>query len=580
MIRTLMRLVPTSAKPLLGKYVGLLVAAVITRAGACVTLIPVLDRLLGPDPSAARSWVLVFVIIAAANAAVTHRLGRTGFALGLEVMTDLQYRLIDHLGEVPLGWPTGNRRASTQRVLSSSGQEVTQTIGNLVTPLAVAVGLPIAISLGLIGVAWQLGVAALVAVPLLLGAWWGANLASARADAEFSESVTQLDDRVLEFARAQRTLRGARRADPDTSAAGRALEDQHVATISLLRWSLPGQLLFSIASQLALLVLAITALWLLRTGEVSVPEAIGLVVVAVRFLEPFTTLGELSPAIGSAKVTLGGIAAVLDAPTLEARSPTHRSTSSSNAPEVRMNGVRFTYPGASTAAIDGVDLVAPAGATTAIVGPSGAGKSTLLGLIARFHDPDEGSVFIGDDDVRDLPPGDLYAELSMVFQNPYLFEGTIAANVTAGRPEADSQQLDEAATSARVDEIVERLPSGWETPVGEGGVALSGGERQRVGIARALVKQATLLLVDEATSSLDPANERAVADALASGRGQRTTLVVAHRMRTIEAAEHIVFVDDGRVIESGTREELLASGGRFADFHRDRSASETWTLSH
>src|SRR5690606_34942894 len=128
------------------------------------------------------------------------------------------------------------------------------------------------------------------------------------------------------------------------------------------------------------------------------------------------------------------------------------------------------------------------------------------------------------------------------------------------------------------DEIVERLPAGWDTQVGEGGVALSGGERQRVGIARALVKPATLLLVDEATSSLDPANEAAVADAIAAGRGRRTTLVVAHRMRTISSADHIVFIDGGRVVEAGPRDELLAAGGRFAAFHRDRTAGESWTM--
>lgn len=129
-----------------------------------------------------------------------------------------------------------------------------------------------------------------------------------------------------------------------------------------------------------------------------------------------------------------------------------------------------------------------------------------------------------------------------------------------------------------MDEIVERLPAGWDTPVGEGGVALSGGERQRVGIARALLKRAPLLLVDEATSALDPENERAVADALAAGRGRCTTLVVAHRMGTIERADHVVFVDGGRVVESGPREELLARDGRFADFHREQLASGAWTL--
>jgi ATP-binding cassette subfamily B protein IrtB len=577
-IRTLLGLVPDHARALRRRFVALLAVTVAFRAATCVLLIPVLARLFSDDPGAAWGWIGVFTVAAAIQAVAQHRLARTGFDLGLTIMEEYQHRLVDHVARVPVGWLAGTRRAQAQRSIAATAPEVAQTMGNLVTPLVVAVALPPAIAVGLVFVAWPLGLAALVASPLLLAAWWGATRCSKRADAEFAESVSEVDDRIVEFARAQRALRGARRTDPDRSAAGIALAQQHSATIRLLRWSVPGQLLFSVASQLALLALAVVALDLLRRGEVSVPEAVAMLVVVVRFLEPFTNLAELAPALQSSATTLRGIDDLLATPALTAREGTSPADTSNGAPEVRLEGVRFRHASAETDAVVDLDLVAPAGATTAIVGPSGAGKSTVLGLVGRFHDVADGRVLVGGRDVRDVEPDLLYADLSVVFQDVYLFEGTMRDNVLVGDPEATEADLDEVAALARVDEIVGRLPRGWDTSVGEGGVALSGGERQRVGIARALLKDASLLLVDEATSALDPENEKAVADALAQGRGRRTTIVVAHRMRTIDQADHVVFLDQGRVVEAGPRADLLARDGRFAAFHRERAASAVWTI--
>lgn len=579
MIRILLGLVPDHGRPQVRRYAGLLALALVARAALCVLLVPVLGRLFSADPGDAWPWIGVFSLVALVHAVAQHRLARQGFELGLTVMGEFQHRLVDHLPALPLGWFSGTRRAAAQRTISATAPEVAQTLGNLVTPLMLAVALPPAIGVGLLFVAWPLGLAAIAVSPLLLAAWWAGNRCSKRADAAFAASVAEVDDRVLEFARAQRTLRGSRQADPDRSAAGRAIDAQHVATVSLLRWSIPGELLFAVASQLALLGLALVALDLLRRGEVSVAEAVALLVVVVRFLEPFSNLAELAPALQSSATTLRGIEELLGAPALGARAEFATGAGrAEGAPEVVLDEVTFRHPGADADAIDRLDLVAPAGATTAIVGPSGAGKTTLLGLVGRFHDVDGGRVLVGGRDVRGVEPAELYADLSAVFQDVYLFEGSIRDNVLVADPTASDARLAEVAALARVDEIVDRLPDGWDTAVGEGGVALSGGERQRVGIARALLKDAPLLLVDEATSALDPENEEAVVAALSAGRGHRTTLVVAHRMRTIEQADHVVFVDGGRVVESGSRDDLLARGGRFAAFHRERAESSTWTI--
>jgi ATP-binding cassette subfamily B protein len=238
--------------------------------------------------------------------------------------------------------------------------------------------------------------------------------------------------------------------------------------------------------------------------------------------------------------------------------------------------VRFGY--AATPVLDGVDLRIPAGSTTALVGPSGAGKTTVTKLVARFFDVDAGSVRIGGVDVREISTAELERNVSLVFQDTYLFDGSIEDNIRIGFPGASAQQVREAARRARVDTIAERLPGGWSARVGEGGRLLSGGERQRVAIARALVKDAPIVLLDEATSALDAANEAAVHEALAElGRG-RTLLVIAHRLTTIAGADQIAVLDGGRVVEQGRHGELLAEGGRYARLWAERERARGWRL--
>jgi ATP-binding cassette subfamily B protein len=240
--------------------------------------------------------------------------------------------------------------------------------------------------------------------------------------------------------------------------------------------------------------------------------------------------------------------------------------------EVRFEDVSFSHEGRDRS-LEHVSFVCPAGKTTAIVGPSGAGKSTVLKLLFRFFDPASGRVAIDGQDVKAVTQDSLREALGLVPQDVVLFNDTIRYNIAYGAPEADFARLRDSAGQAQLLEFIESLPHGWETRVGERGLKISGGEKQRVGIARVMLKDPPILILDEATSSLDSRTEAGVQEALEAAARGRTTIVVAHRLSTIAGADQIVVLKDGRVAEIGRHADLVARGGEYAELWR-RQAEE------
>jgi subfamily B ATP-binding cassette protein MsbA len=234
--------------------------------------------------------------------------------------------------------------------------------------------------------------------------------------------------------------------------------------------------------------------------------------------------------------------------------------------EIRFDNVRFSY-GHDMEALKGVTLDIPAGKTVALVGASGAGKSTIMNLIPRFYDATSGAVRIDGQDVRDVTLVSLRSAIGLVSQEVSLFDDTVRANIAYGRFGASEAEIEAAAAAAAADDFIRALPEGYDTPVGEHGVKLSGGQRQRLSIARAMLKNAPILLLDEATSSLDTESERQVQTALKTLMRGRTTLVIAHRLSTVIAADIIYVIDEGRVVERGNHAELLRRDGAYARLH-------------
>ncbi|MFB6396201.1 ABC transporter ATP-binding protein [Polymorphospora lycopeni] len=576
MIRTLVRLLPPDQRRRAAGHTALTVVGVILRAVGAVLLVPLVAALFGPDPGRAWPWVGALTAVTVVGWVVDASVARIGFDLGYGLLNNAQHTIADRLTRIQLTWFTADNTATARQAIAATGPDLFGIIVYLVTPLIGAIALPVIIGLALLAISVPLGLAALAGVPVLLGAFWAAGRITRAADRTAGERNTSLTERIVEFARNQQALRAARRAEPARSVVGATLESQHGAAMRLVLMQIPGQLLFSLASQIALVLLAGTTTVLAVRGDLGIPEAIALIVVIARYLEPFAALGGLSPGIETATTTLRRMHAVLNAPV-----PTGGTADGSvptGAPRIRLDAVEFRYDPDGPPVLDGLDLTFEPGSTTAIVGPSGSGKSTVLALLAGLHTPSSGAIRIGDADVATLDPDARRRLVSVVFQHPYLFGGTVRDNILAGDTSADADRVALAAALARVDELTARLPDGEETVVGEAGTALSGGERQRVSIARALLKPAPVLLLDEATSALDTENEIAVVRALTDDPVPRTRVIVTHRPGSIRHADRVVLIENGRVIEDGPVDELLAAGGRFAQFWQQQESVAGWRI--
>ena len=401
---------------------------------------------------------------------------------------------------------------------------------------------------------------------------------AADAEIELERAATGVASRAIELGQAQPVLRAAGHAD-GTPRMRAALED-HRETYrdGMRRARQPFFVYTGVVVGGFVAVLALAA-WLMLSKRVDVGAAIAMLVLAARFLQPLGNLIDLIGALRAMTNQITRIEELLATPTLPASAD---PVSGIETASVEFSHVTFTYPGGEAPALRDVTLRCLPGTTTALVGPSGSGKTTVTRLIARFFDVDTGAVLVGGVDVRELDPGVLLDEIAIVFQDVYLFDDTIENNLLLAHPTATRDELEQAAGAARLDEVIERLPDDWRTRVGEAGAQLSGGERQRVAIARAILKRARIVLVDEASSALDPENEAAITRAIANlgDDPDRTVLVIAHRHATLAAADHVVSLDGGRVVETSTPAELLRTGGAFARLSRQYERARHWRIAN
>jgi ATP-binding cassette subfamily C protein CydD len=355
------------------------------------------------------------------------------------------------------------------------------------------------------------------------------------------------------------------------SAAGRervsqVSEEFRGRTMSVLRYAfISGLALEFIATVSIALVAVLLAVRLLYAG-MPFQTAFIVLLLAPEFYRPLRDLGTSRHAGMEGKAAADRIMEILRTPAAGDVSDGEDTGEEppADAPEITLHGLGYTYPGSQRPALSGLDLTLPAGGTTALVGPSGAGKSTLAGLLLRFLEPGEGEILANGMPVGALSPRRWRETVAYVPQNPHLFYGTVAENIRLSRPEAASEAVERAAALAGAADFIRELPQGYDTSLGERGARLSSGQSQRIAIARAFLEDAPFLILDEPASSLDPESERRIEEAVEYLAREKTVLVVAHRLNTARAADRVVMLEDGRVAETGTHEELLGNGGPYA----------------
>ncbi|MGP3921262.1 ABC transporter ATP-binding protein [Nonomuraea sp. 10N515B] len=477
--------------------------------------------------------------------------------VGTTMLRGMYHRLGQHLARLPLGWYNAARIGEVSVL---AGRGLLQAMGvaaHLLAPFISALVTPLTIVAVMTAFDWRMGLAALLAAPVVAAIQAWTARATAAADAERHERDQEASRRVIEFLQAQPVLRAGGRTGERFQLLDDSLLDAQRASRRTVLATLPSAVGLTLTVQTIFTGLLVLGAYLALGGNIGAAEILAILVLAARCADPLLSLSDIGGKLRGARSELARLETVLRTePLREPREPTHHG--------LELDAVAFRH-GVHTV-FDEVSLTVPEGQRLAVVGPSGAGKSTLLQLLARFYDVDAGAVRVGGVDVRAISTEALMARIAIVFQDVYLFDGTIEENVRLGRPDAGVAEVRAAATAARLDEVIERLPGGWAANVGEGGALLSGGERQRVSIARALLKNAPIVLLDEVTSALDPVNEAAVHEGIQRLMAGRTVVMVAHRMRTVQRADRIVFLDGGRIVEEGSHDELLDHGGHYADF--------------
>lgn len=545
------------------------------------------------------AWLIVLALCALASFITEYLLAMRSYMVSFDFLSNMHRAIGDKVASLPLGSFRADTAGKMSRLVSRELMLLGEMFAHMYSPFIAAIVTSLTMLVGITVFSPALGLVCVLAIPVIAGGVWVARTCLNSGSALKEPPAQELSHRIVEYATKQGALRACGRSssyDPLERA-----EDTYgkAARRSLIRETI-GQVVNGMAAQVVVVSLIIVIGLLAVAGSVSPVEAIVSIGLLLRFTQILVDIGTLASAFETRRPVLDLSHEVLSAPELpilpassdqnpassnhDLSSPDQNPASPDQNPflsgsAVALTDVSFAYE-ADHPVLRGVSFQVAPGTMTAIVGPSGCGKTTIARLVARFYDVDAGSVSVGGRDVRQWDTAQLMAQLSLVFQDVYLFDDTLEANVRIGRADASDDDVKEVARLSGVDEIVERLPLGWNTRVGEGGRALSGGERQRVSIARALLKAAPIVLFDEATSALDPENENHITDAMDALRRNATLIVIAHKLDTITAADQIVVLDhSGRVAQVGTHAELYSqSDGQYRAFWQARSRAAGWKL--
>ena len=553
------------------------IAAGLIEGVALCLLLPCVTALANNEPVwglGVWGWVIVLSILAVVSAIVGYVQSLRGYQTALDFLVNVHKKVGDQVSSLPLGWFNRPLAGLLSRLVANELVMTGEIIAHMLSPIIQRVTASIVLLVFAWTWDWHLGLACTISIPvfLLLVLCTTGLINKGKSIGEPTE--VELSNRLVEFTHCQAALRSCGRSTHYSK-----LDSANATWLKAKRrklwYEIAGNLLGGAFTQVVIVTLISLAANLAVGGTLEPVATIAFIGLCLRFTHTLVGITETAASLEERRSALDSIDDVLTAQPLP--EPTE-STAQPTPGTIDFEDVTFGY-GSDKTVLNGVTFHVPNRSMVALVGPSGCGKTTVARLVSRFYDVDSGAVKVGGLDVREQTTATLMKSLSMVFQDVYLFDDTLEANIRIGNPDATDEEVHEAARLAGVTEIVQRLPRGWETSVGEGGRALSGGERQRVSIARALLKKAPIVLLDEATSALDPENETNIVTAVDKLRENATVLVIAHKLDTIRKADTIVqFRADGTIEDTGTHSELFERGGTYRAFWDTRAAAQGWQL--
>ncbi|MFP6773029.1 MAG: ABC transporter transmembrane domain-containing protein [Alphaproteobacteria bacterium] len=568
--RLMLRLLREYVRPHAGRLIwaALFMAVVAATTGLNAWLLePAIDKVfVERAPGMLVLVPLVLVAVAFLRGGATYLQSILMHGVGQRIIADTQVKMYRHLISADLAYLQSIHSGALLSSFLYDANLLRDAVGRAITGIAKDALTALALGVVMFVQDWQLALVVLVTFPLVGVLIRNLGKRMRKVSTATQEETAKLASQLSETLEGARLVKAHGMEEGETQRIRDRIERRLKEIMRGIRARSAATPLTEALGGIAIALAIFYGGWRAQTGALSLGEFMSFLAALLMAYQPLKGLANLNTALQEGLAAAQRIFAILDVrPTIVER-PDAAALKIDHG-EISYRAVEFTYDN-KTAALHGVDIQVPAGSTVALVGPSGSGKTTLMNLLPRFYDPTMGRIEIDGQDIAGVTIASLRAATALVSQDITLFDDTVAANIAYGRPGAADDDIRAAARVAAAHAFITELPQGYDTFVGENGVRLSGGQRQRIAIARAMLKNAPILLLDEATSALDSQAEREVQAALDALKAGRTTLVIAHRLSTVMAANHIYVLDRGRVVESGNHASLMAKGGSYAALYK------------
>lgn len=499
----------------------------------------------------------------------------TSHSMAYAILEGLRLRLADRFLHAPLGDVENHTIGEIKSMMVDKIENLEPPLAHMIPEGAGHLVLPIVSIIALAVPDPRLALASLVTFPLSFICMGLTFKISGKNFTEYDNSSNRMNSTIVEYIEGIEVIKAFGRAGVSYEKYAKAITDFRTFVVRWLTSTFATMKLSFALFPSTLIGTLPTALALANSGSITAPQAALAVMLSMSMVGSLAKLDVFSENMRQVQFTVRNLEEFLEMPEL----PEPAARAEIKRTDVELKNVHFSYTGdAADEVLHGVDLRLPEGSFTALVGPSGGGKSTVAKLIARFWDVTSGEITIGGVNVRDMPISQLSEYVSFVTQDNFLFRGSLLENIRLGDPNAGDEEVMAAARAAQCEEFISKLSQGYNTPAGEAGKRLSGGERQRIDIARAMLKDAPVIILDEATAYIGPENEDRLQKAIEALTRNKTIIMIAHRLKTVRHADRILVIDHGRIVQQGKHEELITEPGIYADFIGGKKQTVDWKL--